>query len=345
MDPEREHFEKIPLGRHGTSAFIHKALVALRKYLETRPGVVEHRVIHDMYFLCLAEAYRFNEAGYMVHLRAVKYLVDLVGGLKSLDQHMKETLILGDVYLGAERLSAPLFPLDWDPGKLAPKKWEKVVVDTALMQLGRGILCLPDDSVVTSELRGIVNDMIQCVRVAQYTWTHAKLQVEYGHWVFLRNLAIIHRLASLKFDLDKDFWRAEVLRIGLIQWVMLCMTELGPPRSVKVIAPHLKKALEKCRLKQESWSSHAGILTWILIVGATTSFGLPEEKFFISQLAAVTGIIRVRNEQQLHELSQRYLYLERLQRKSLAILAKKLLEFDRLSLPTLSSSTQKDPAT
>jgi hypothetical protein len=174
----------------GTSAFTHKALVALRKYLETRPGVVEHRVIHDMYFLCLAEAYRYNEAGYMAHLRAVKYLVDLVGGLATLDQHMKETLILGDVYLGAERLSAPVFPLDWDPGKLAPKKWEQVVVDTTLMQLGRGILCMLDGSVVTSELREIVKDMVQCVQVAQYTWTHPKSLVEIGHWLFLRNLGV-----------------------------------------------------------------------------------------------------------------------------------------------------------
>lgn len=187
--------------------------------------------------------------------------------------------------------------------------------------------------------------MIQCVQAAQYTWTHAKLQVEYGPWLFLRNLAIIHRLASLKFDLEKEFWRAAVLRIGLIRWVMLCMTELGPPRSVKVIAPRLKKALDKCRVRQESWLSHAGILTWILTVGATTSFGLPEERFFISQPAAVTGILRVRSEQQLHEFSQRYLYLERLQRKSLAILATKLLEFDRLLPPTFSGSTQKDPVT
>jgi hypothetical protein len=325
----------------GTSAFTHKALVALRKYLETRPGVVEHRVIHDMYFLCLAEAYRYNEAGYMAHLRAVKYLVDLVGGLATLDQHMKETLILGDVYLGAERLSAPVFPLDWDPGKLAPKKWEKVVVDTTLMQLGRGILCMLDGSVVTSELREIVKDMVQCVQVAQYTWTHPKSLVEIGHWLFLRNLAIIHRLASLKFDLEKGYWRAEVLRITLVQWVMLCMTELGPPRSVKVIAPHLKRALDKCRLNEEPWSSDASIQAWILIVGATTSFGLPEEKFFMSQLNTISSIVRVRSEQQLHELSQRYLYMERLQRKSLAILAKKLLDLDLPSLPTSSGSMQK----
>ena len=82
--------------------------------------------------------------------------MDLVGGLRSLDQHTQETFILGDVYLGAERLSVPLFPLDWDPGKLAPKKWEQVVVDTALMQLGRGHLCMLDDSVITLELREIV---------------------------------------------------------------------------------------------------------------------------------------------------------------------------------------------
>jgi hypothetical protein len=198
-----------------------------------------------------------------------------------------------------------------------------------------------DDSVVTLELREIVKDMVQCVQVAQYTWTHPKSLVEYGHWVFLRNLAIIHRLASLKFDLEKGFWRTEALRIGLIQWVMLCMTELGPRRSVKVIAPHLKKTLEKCRLNQESWSSHAGILTWIPTVGATTSFGLPEEKFFISRLVTISSILLVGSEQQLHELSQRYLCLERVQRKSLAFLAKKLREFDWLSLPSLSGSTQK----
>jgi hypothetical protein len=54
----------ILLGRMGTSAFTHKALVALGRYLGTRPRVVEHRVIHDMYFLSLAEAYRYNEAAY-----------------------------------------------------------------------------------------------------------------------------------------------------------------------------------------------------------------------------------------------------------------------------------------
>ena len=132
-----------------------------------------------------------------------------------------------------------------------------------------------------------------------------------------------------------------MLRIVLVQWLMLTMTELGPPRSVKVIAPYLKKALETCQRRGESWSSHAGILMWIVIVGTTTSNGLLEEKFFNSQLITVSSILRVRTEQQLHELSQRYLYLDRLQRKSLTVLAKKLLGFDRLSFPALSGSTQK----
>ena len=331
----------IPLGRMGTSAFTHKALVALRRYLATCPPVVEHRVIHDMYFLCLAEAYRYNEPGYMAHLRAVKYLVDRVGGLASLDEHTKETFILGDVYLGAERLDAPLFPLDYDPGRLEPKKWQNVIVDTGLMQLGLGFLCMLEDTVVTLELREIVKDIVQCVQIAQYTWTHPKSLVEYGHWVFLRNLAIIHRLSSLKFDLEKEYWRAEVLRIALVQWLMLTMTELGLPRSVKVIAPHLQKALEKSQQQEESRSSHVGILLWTVMVGATTSSGLPVEKFFNSQLLTVTRILHVRTEPQLHELSQRYLYLERLQRKSLGILAKRLQDFDRHPFPVFLGSSQK----
>ena len=140
----------VPLERTGgTSAYTHKALVALRRYLATHPPVIEHRVIHDIYFLCLAEAYRYDKPGYMAHLRAVKYLVDRVGGLGSLDEHTKETFILGDVYLGAERLDAPFFPLDWNPMRLEPKKWKNVIVDTALMQLGRGFLSVIDDTVVT----------------------------------------------------------------------------------------------------------------------------------------------------------------------------------------------------
>lgn len=80
---------------------------------------------------------------------------------------------------------------------------------------------------------------------------------------------------------------------------------------------------------------------WILIVGATTSNGLSEENFFISQLLVISGILHVRTEQQLHELSKQYFYLERLQGKSLAVLAKRLLELGRLPLPALSGSTQK----
>jgi hypothetical protein len=75
----------------------------------------------------------------MTHLRAVKYLVELVGRINSLDEHNKETFTLGDVYL-AERLSALVFPTRRDPGSLEPKKREKVVVDTILLPLRCGIL-------------------------------------------------------------------------------------------------------------------------------------------------------------------------------------------------------------
>ena len=62
-----------------------------------------------MYFLCLVEAYRDNEDGYLTHFKMVKFLVDQLGGLDLLWEHLKMSIIVADVYLAAERVDLPIF--------------------------------------------------------------------------------------------------------------------------------------------------------------------------------------------------------------------------------------------
>ena len=55
-----EHWSVAP----PTDLYIHKTLVALRRYLDTRQARIETAVFYDMFFLCTAEAYWYNMAGF-----------------------------------------------------------------------------------------------------------------------------------------------------------------------------------------------------------------------------------------------------------------------------------------
>src|SRR5205814_7115791 len=109
-------------------------------------------------FLCLAEAYRDNEDGYLTHFKMMKFLVDQVGGLDSLEEHLKVGIIVADVYLAAERIDSPIFASSssWDPGPLPLETWSRLTVDQTLSRLGTGFLFPKEIAVVTPALRSVI---------------------------------------------------------------------------------------------------------------------------------------------------------------------------------------------
>ena len=216
-----EHWTAAP----GTDIFIQKAMGALRRYLESRPKKIEAQVFNDMFFLCTAEAYRFDLPASMTHLRAIARLVEVEGGLQKLDNQMLlETLVQGDIMLAVELLAPPVYPLTWDPGPYPLQKWDKVSVAEALRDLGQAILQLPGDCLLSQPLKVIAQDIVECVQVAQYVWSQPESPKEDLEWIFMRYLAIIHRLLRLHFTIR----RTEAFRIALIMWLMIIVRE---PRS------------------------------------------------------------------------------------------------------------------
>jgi hypothetical protein len=306
-----------------TDLYIHKALVALRQYIYAKPNHIETQVFYDMFFLCTAEAYRYNLAASMTHLRAIAQLVKGAGGLSKLENHMLlETLVQGDIMLAVEQLSTPVFPLTWDPGSFPHGRWEMIKTLTPLRRLGQAVL---EDATLPPTLRTIIHDVIQCVQVAQYVWTHPQSPKSDLEWIFLRYLAILYRLLTL----ECASWQTEAFRIALIMWLMIVMTKLGIRRSTKFIVPHLKRALlaAEAEVERQPWNARSGLLLWVLVTGSFPAAGSSDEPWFLSRLAEVAGRSRLRTEGQLRDFLRCYFFLESAQSARLSTLTGKLADF------------------
>lgn len=305
-----------------TDLYIHKALVALRRYMDAKPGRIETQVFHDMFFLCTAEAYRYNLEASMMHLRAIAQLVDAAGGLGQLENHMLlETLVQGDIMLAVEQLSTPVFPLTWDPGSFPHARWQTIKMITPLRHLGQSML---QDASLPPALRRMIHDVIQCVQIAQYVWTHRQSPKSDLEWIFLRYLAILHRLLML----ECASWQAEAFRVALIMWLMIVMTKLGIRRSIKFIVPQLKLALLASQKEAEEhpWDNRPGLLLWILTTGCFPAADSKDEPWFLARLADVAGRLRIQTEAQLRNFLRCYFFLEPAQSASLSTLVAKLAD-------------------
>ena len=306
-----------------TDMYVHRALVALRRYIGAKPSRIEMQVFYDMFFLCTAEAYRYNLAASMTHLRAIAQLVKVAGGLNQLENHMLlETLVQGDIMLAVEQLSTPVFPLTWDPGPFPHAQWETIKTITPLRHLGQAVL---EDATLPPLLRTMIHDVIQCVKVAQYVWTHPQSPKGDLEWVFLRYLAILYRLLTF----DTISWHTEAFRIALVMWLMIVMTSLGIRRSIKMIVPRLKQALlaSESEVEEQSWDERPGLVLWILTAGSFASVGSDDEPWFVSGLAGVAGRLGLRNKAQLRDFLGHYFFLDSAQSARLSVLADKLAEY------------------
>jgi hypothetical protein len=321
-----------------TDFYIHKALVALRRYLDVKPFRIETQVFYDMFFLCTAEAYRYNLAASMTHLRAIAQLIEMAGGLNRLENHMLlETLVQGDIMLAVEQLAPPVFPLTWDPGPFPHAQWEVIKMVTPLRKLGQAVL---KDPILPLTLRTITHDIVQCVQVAQYVWTHPDSPNSNLEWIYLRYLAILYRLLNF----GSASWQTEAFRIALVMWVMIIMTSLGIRRAVKIIVPRLKQALLASEVKTDEQSSKDGngLLLWVLMVGSVSSVGSSDEEWFVSQLAEVANRLQLWTQSQLRKFLLDYFFLDSAQSASLSALAGKLAGCGALSPPASVSLTTSE---
>ena len=306
-----------------TDVFICRALRALRQRLRTSSGTVQSEILSDMFFLCSAETYRYNPTAATTHLLAIAQLVEGVGGLHRIQDHMLlETLVHGDILISVEQLAPPALPLTWDPGPFSPARWRRIRASTSLSSMGEAVSISRDEHAPSEDMAAIVNDVIQCIQVAQHTWPQLEPHKDDLQWIFLRYLSILHRLLKLQ----STSWRAEVVRIALIMLFLMVMTDLGKRRSGKLLAPRLRLAIAAARFEdRSSWGGErTGLLVWALTIGWLAASGTGEEQWFLAQLVAAMDELQLGTEDVFRRLLRSYFFVESTQSARISVLAEEL---------------------
>jgi len=326
MASQRQVFEKCNL-RRDVSYYMTSALATTRKRIECHQqatgnaAIINGKMIMNMFYLGAAEWYRRELDASLVHFRAVKQMVDRVGGLKSLDGQLREMIALGDSYLAAERLAAPLFDaFDFDPGKNAMiSTWrhnheigDDGGLERQITALGYELTRWIHRDIVSDELQQIVEDMAEFISVFVLSRQQHDFPPGTAHWIFLRNLAVRNRLLAMN---DADA-RAYALRVALIMWELMVMTASPRKRTIKLLAPKLKGIL--CSISSKDWSGHESVRCWILTIGSMSAVvGSEVESWFVEEIVTLMtsgwNDYDLKNEDELIRFSKQFFYLESIQ--------------------------------
>ncbi|KAI1619656.1 hypothetical protein EDD37DRAFT_202459 [Exophiala viscosa] len=318
--------DAIPPSGHG-NFYIHKALQSSQRYVESRQPLTS-RTIFNTFHLGCAEWYRYNVDAAVVHMKGAKAMVDSLGGLGSLQGPLVELLLNGDAYIAAEMNRKPLWShADFEPGEDHP------MIGYALQELQRvqsgkvrtavGLLTSTQQEIVPSSLRWIILDLtvvLSALKISQSSARKADKLPKGGlHWIYLRNLAIKHRL--LEIDLEDP--RSEAIRIAVLLWIYMCFTYAGRRRSIKIIAPFLRQTL--LRTSKNDWTGHEEVHLWTLCIGGlSATLGSDEHTWFLTEIKdspiGTLGDSEVIFDV-LVSLSHKFFYLESAQKSILKALA------------------------
>jgi hypothetical protein len=313
-----QHMEGTPL-KQGTDIYMQRALRALRNYVAESP-VASTQLVFDMFHLFTAEAYRFNNAAANVHLKAAKMIIEQMGGQATLQRahpHLIETLVIGDLFVAAEDLAAPVFECTFDPG-FGTAKHLGLTTGKFRTQMGLRLLNPVQSAIVNSQTYQVVKEVIECVKVAVVTSALQEPPSEALRWLHLRNLSIRHHLLCM----TSDDPRTTALHTALQMWILFAFTRMGPVRTTKVMAPKLRDMLLKT--DWQSWVSHEDIYAWILSIGAMAARETLHENWFVDQILRLCIIEDLASLDELRKLAEQFFYLDNIQSIWLERLARQL---------------------
>ena len=321
-----EHYDLQP----DSTPYVSKAIIAVQQHIAgVSTEAYDERLIFNMFYLGTAEFYRWNVEASLVHLKAIKALVDRMGGLRALHSSLVEMLAIGDGYIAAETLQKPLFdPVDFDIideevyRRLSMMKIEALLDGTS--DIAVGLLSRDVGELVPPSLSCLVVDMAVCLSVLRDHTDGTPEEddlTEALHWLHVRNLAIRHRL--LLFDTSDA--RIHALRTALLMWNLVVFTKSGKQRSAGVMAKKLKEQLVS--MDEDAWPEYQQILAWVLVVGGTSSKrGEDVRAWFVDRLASMSLMFERRGDLDrttavMLELSEKFLHYHTIQATMLSRLA------------------------
>ncbi|KIY02507.1 uncharacterized protein Z520_00972 [Fonsecaea multimorphosa CBS 102226] len=313
------------------AVYMHRALRASQNYVKSRHPITG-RLIFNIFALGCAEWYRYNREAAYVHLKAVKSVIDSIGGLKSQDGPLVDLLLTGDAYVAGELERKPLWSdSDFDNGDDHPmtayglQELQKLL--SGAVAIGSGLLSSAQQNIIPATLRWIILDLavlLSVYRSSQSLGSAAEDQLsalEGLHWINVRSIAIRHRLLHL--DLADE--RSAAIRTAIVMWMFLCFTVTGRVRSAKVMAPLLRDRVSS--VSEKDWEGHEEVLLWVLSIGALSAqVGSETHTWFVARMSSLPVINSGAAEADrtfaaLVTLAEKFFYLESAQKNDFRALA------------------------
>jgi hypothetical protein len=341
--------------------YLAKAIITLRRYLE-EGSTITQQVIVDMFFLATVEIYSRNFEGARAHLRIIKFLIDKLGGLRSLDQPVIDMVWNGDMVAACFLVAVPIFDSLPDPGPLPALRTAQIEADlTASARRPMGLAFLKLNHFFDLHMRAVVKEIVCVARTVQHFWQFSHARTSDREWAAERAHALIHRMLSTPASpelLDERALKQECCRIAFIMWLayMYSIGTTGVPslpinvQKVRKLLPGNATLLRRCVERADvalgkSWAPHEEVLLWVVSLGALTSFDQEDNAFFSQRVVQVAKKLKIRSYEQVDSLFESYLWLDRLEQGSGRKLARLVSHDSRDIIKELRLGDRRDSTT
>ena len=217
--------------------------------------------------------------------------------------------------------SPPVLPFDWDPGSAAGQEYLNLRTPEAATEcrLGTDFFLLHSNT-IGPEVQQIIEDLVQCVKVALYVDEEDISAAGIEHWLFMRHQALMSRLLSL----PKRGAICECCRYATLLWILSITNGLGSQADTHALrtAQHLKKALSAL---PSSADVPQHLLFWIAVTGAMAAEGTNLQAWFDQRVLELSQRLEVpADEMEYYNRLSGYLYVESAQRCKLRRLVARL---------------------
>ncbi|KAF9892377.1 holocytochrome c synthase [Aspergillus nanangensis] len=265
----------------------------------------------------------FDEA--RIHLRYLKHVVELRGGLSDSSFHQSSTLpaiAATDVKAASGLMTKPVFPLVWDPQPIPADIQQRIDPLDTSPQSKLGTAFSANDTLGTPLLTvlGVMRNII----LYSHTCKESPSVLRDSDHDFFRvlNNQVEHQLLSYVYSTgddtrkpphtgsSKDLYHLEaIIRVAAICYLNYFLI-ISPPSTGlgRALTKHLKQAVGDCILKSLPRKDY-GLLAWAIFVGAQGSMGQVEYPWFIERLSHVVLGGGWRDWDQMSNILGDYFYL------------------------------------
>jgi hypothetical protein len=186
-------------------------------------------LIEILAFLTLAEVFRKHFTAARLHLGAVKRLLDDIGDVSKILNHISEMIVFSDFYLALSTLEAPVLGRRIGSAEMPP-----VFDATGLQDIAKHRFWI--DRLPHEALAWAAQHLCFCVQILAQSWTSPRLAVN-GFWVRKRCVSIMLCLLDA-WQLDGlSSMFAERSRITLLLWSAFLLSCTLDTQGVKNYIP------------------------------------------------------------------------------------------------------------